>query len=274
MDSGTAALRGHRARRSAPRRLHRRRQRATARREAGECRRDHQDLLRRRERRPAHGRARQDRPGRDGADPRQPGVTHGSGAAKTRDLLQLHGAGRRQPERRLRHPVRPEHRRHRRGHPRRGQDRGQRVPRLPRRRHRAQERDADGADTVDLEPRAALHRHGHVLRLTGHLRRDRHRRRVGAQARLRGRLHRQGHRLRCARPRHQHRQHAERRAGGRDRRRRELELHRGAAGTGADGVQLRVPRPDRRQARAFAAESREGLGQQHAATPSGSRSTC
>jgi hydroxybutyrate-dimer hydrolase len=41
-------------------------------------------------------------------------------------------------------------------------------------------------------------------------------------------------------------------------------LKRGCAVPGAEGVQLRVSRPDRRQARAFATESREGLGQQHA----------
>ena len=54
-----------------------------------------------------------------------------------------------------------------------------------------------------------LHRDGNLLGLAWGLRRDRHGRRVGPQARVRGRLHRQGHRQRRARPGRQHRDPAD-----------------------------------------------------------------
>ena len=65
---------------------------------------------------------------------------------------------------------------------------------------------------ASFNPRPRLHRHGDVVRLARRLRRDRQRRRMGPEARLRGRLHRQGHRHRRARPRDQHGQPAERHA--------------------------------------------------------------
>ena len=58
----------------------------------------------------------------------------------------------------------------------------------------------------------AVHRHGAVVGLARRLRRDRHRRRVGPEARLRRRLHRQGHRHRRPRSRDRHGEPAERRA--------------------------------------------------------------
>ena len=64
-----------------------------------------------------------------------------------------------------------------------------------------------------------------LVRLARRLRRDRHRRRMGPEARLRGRLHRQGHGQRHPRPRDQHRQPAERHARRRGGRRQGLELH-------------------------------------------------
>ena len=103
-----------RARPGTARRLHagRRAASAPARREAAEPRRDHQDGLRRRERRPAHRRA-WARPASAARAPQpaQPGRADGGGAAPARDLQQLPRARRRQPEGRLRHPVRAQHRR-------------------------------------------------------------------------------------------------------------------------------------------------------------------
>ena len=65
---------------------------------------------------------------------------------------------------------------------------------------------------TSFNPRPRLHRHGDVVGLARRLRRHRQRRRVGPEARLRGRLHRQGHRQRRARPRDRHGQPAERHA--------------------------------------------------------------
>ena len=128
-----------------------------------------------------------------------------------------------------------------------------------------QERDDDGPGAGVVRSRPAVHRHRGVVRLARRLRRDRQRRRVGLEARLRGRLHRQGHRhaastisppipstCRTARAR-------DAAAAGTS-----VQFHGGARRRRSRGVQRRVPEPDRDQARAFAAESGEGLGQRHA----------
>ena len=103
-----------------------------------------------------------------------------------------------------------------------------------------------------------------VIRLARRVWRDRHHRRMGPQARLRGRLHRQGHRERRARSAERHRESHRWRAHRRERRRQEVELHRAADGRGARGVQRRDARPLRLQARALGPQPGAGLGRARA----------
>ena len=83
-----------------------------------------------------------------------------------------------------------------------------------------QERQPARADSGELQPGPAVHRHGDVVRIARRVRRDLGGGRVGPEARLRGRLHRQGQRQRRARTRDQSR-HADRRHARRRERRRQ-----------------------------------------------------
>ncbi len=165
---------------------------------------------------------------------------------------------------RLRRAVRAEHRSRRQGHARRRQDRGRRVPDLSRRRQRTRQRHADGPGAARLQSQGAVHRDRFVLRLARNLRRDRHRGRMGPQARLRRRLHRQGDRHRLPRPRLRYGQPDHRRARRRRSRRTRLDVHRRAFARRAHALPARLSEPRRREARPLAAQPREGLGPAHA----------
>ena len=196
---------------------------------------------------------------RHGAGRRERHRAHDRRAAQARDLQQLPRARRRHRARRLRRAVRPEHRSQRRGHAGRRQDRRRRVSRLCRRRHRAEERHADGADPDQLGPQPAVHRHGTSSGSRGV---------YGAI----GTAGEWGLKRGCAVA------YADKGTGmgvhdlatdtvnlqqghARDRggRGQGLELHV-ADRQRAHVVQRRASEPDRRQARAFAAEPRAGLG--------------
>ena len=248
-------------------RLRRRRWRWKLRREREAIVRRHgdQDDLRRHVGRSADRRYGQDRTRRRSrAGARQSGGADGCRAAPHCDLQQLSRDSRHQPEGRLRHAVRTEHRRVGPRHARRRQDRRRRIPRLRRRRYRREERHDDGAGAGVVRQGSRVHRHGAGVGLTRRLRRDRQRRRMGTEARLRGGVHRQGHRHGRARSRDEHRESPERASQRRDGGRQELELHRDVVGERSRGVQRGEPVPRCVQARAFAAKPGEGLGPQHA----------
>ena len=163
---------------------------------------------------------------------------------------------------RIRPAVRAEHRPQRRRHARRGQDPRPRVPRLRRRRQRAQERHGDGAGPEQLRSQQPVHRRRPVVRFARRLRRDRHGRRLGPEAPVRRGVHRrrQGHRL----PRPDVGQ------GQPDRRTARVARERGGQPGAlrrrprrrAVDLQRAVPEPHRLQAHLLAAESGEGLGQE------------
>ena len=141
----------------------------------------------------------------------------GRRTAASRDLFELPRARRHVGERRLRALLGAERRPERQRHARRRQDRRQGIPRLRRRRQRHEERQPARADSGELQPGPAVHRHGDVVGIARRVRRDLGGGRVGPETRLRGRLHRQGQRQRRARTRDQPR-HADRRhARGRER---------------------------------------------------------
>ncbi len=128
-----------------------------------------------------------------------------------------------------------------------------------------QKRESARADSGELQPGPAVHRHGDVIGLARRVRRDLGGGRVGPETRLRGRLHRQGQRQRRARTRDQPRDADRRHAHGREPRRPWQHFHGEPRLDVALDVQHELPEPLRVQARALAAESREGLGHEHAA---------
>ena len=170
------------------------------------------------DRRPADRRPRQDRPRlRDAARDRQRRPADGRRTAASRDLFELPRARRHVGEWRLRALLGAERRPERQRHARRRQDRRQGIPRLRRRRQRHEERESARADSSELQPGPAVHRHGDVIGLARRVRRDLGGGRVGPETRLRGRLHRQGQRQRRARTLDQPRDADRRHAHGRER---------------------------------------------------------
>ena len=157
------------------------------------------DPLRRRDQRPADGRARLGwTRGRRTAGVR---AADRGGTAAPGDLHELPRTGRHDERRRLWPPVRPERRAGRHGElgARSRQDRRQRTHHAGPGNDRLRRGDADGADSRDLQPVVRVHRHRHVVGIAWCLRGDLGRRRMGPEARLRSRVHRQGHGQRRAR---------------------------------------------------------------------------
>ena len=214
--------------------------------------------LRRGHRRPGHGRAwRRGHPVRDAT--RRVGASDRRGTAPSRDLQQLQGARGRRAGRRLRRGLRAG-RAARAGRRRAaGADRGRGVPGACRRRADAK-RQLDGPGAAKLRSRGTLHRDRRLVRLARHLWRHRDLGGMGPEARLRRRLHRQGHGHRRARSRGRYRQPHPRRARRCRSRGARVQLHGADRAGPAGGLQREDARPLRLQARAFAGQSRGGLG--------------